>query len=163
MPASSVPIHPEVSDSDVFGHTVDDRQDMGRARPGYLARMLKMPLLSILAALALAAALPACGDDEPASDGATQEQTTTGGSVEEPSSEDVQAAVDACKQSVENAPQLSADAKTEIAGICEEGDTSDPEQIKDNAGKVCERIVEETVPEGPGRDQALETCRAATE
>lgn len=140
---------------------------MGRGGRGYLARMLKKPFLPILAALALAAALPACGDEEPATDATTQEQTTTedatGTTVPEPSSEDVQAAVDACKQSVENAPQLSADAKTEIQAICEEGDTTDPEQIKDNAGKVCERIVEETVPEGPGRDQALETCRAATE
>ena len=128
--------------------------------------MLTKPFLSILAALALAAALPACGEDEPASGGATQEQTTTetpAGSVEEPSSEEVQAAVDACKQSVENAPQLSDDAKTEIAGICEEGDTTDPEQIKDNAGKVCERIVEETVDQEQAREQAIETCRTATE
>ena len=139
---------------------------MGPARRGSLARMLKKPFLPILAALALAAALPACGDDEPATDaGTTQEQTGTaeGTTVPEPSSEDVQAAVDACKQSVENAPQLSDDAKTEIAAICEEGDTTDPEQIKDNAGKVCERIVEETVTQDAAREQALETCRAATE
>ena len=140
---------------------------MGRGRRGYVPRMLKKPFLSILAALALAAALPACGEDEPATGGTTQEQTTTEEpaetSVPEPSSEDVQAAVDACKQSVENAPQLSADLKTEIAAICDEGDTADPEQIKDNAGKVCERIVEESVPEGPARDQAIETCKTASE
>ena len=123
------------------------------------------PLLSLIAALALAAALPACGEDEPSTGGTTtQEPTTTeGGSTPEPSSQDVQAAIDACKQSVENAPQLSADAKTEIQAICEEGDTADPEQVKQNAGKVCERIVEESVPEGPARDQAIETCKTATE
>ncbi len=129
--------------------------------------MLKMRFIPILAALALAVALPACGEDEPATGGATQEQTTTedatGTTVPEPSSGDVQAAIDACKQSVEGAPQLSADLKTEIAAICEEGDTNDPEQIKDNAGKVCERIVEETVTVEQAREQALETCRAATE
>ncbi len=122
---------------------------------------------AVLAALALAGALPEGGDDEPAGSGATQEQTTTedatGTTVPEPSNEEVQAAIDACKQSVENAPTLSDDAKSDIAAICEEGDTDDPEQIKDNAGKVCERIVEETVTQEQAREQAIETCRAATE
>ena len=126
--------------------------------------MRSKPLLSLIAALALAAALPACGDDEPSTGGTTQEQTTDGGTSTAPSgSEEVQQAIDACKQSVENAPQLSADVKSEIQALCEEGDTSDPEQVKDNAGRVCERIVEESVPEGPARDQAIETCKTASE
>ena len=125
--------------------------------------MRKKPLLSLLAAVALAAALPACGEDEPSSGGTTTQEQTTEGTTTEPSSQDLQQAVDACKESVENAPQLSAEAKTDLQAICEEGDTNDPEQVKDNAGKVCERIVEESVPEGTARDQAIETCKTATE
>lgn len=144
---------------------MDNRSSRVSSRVGgYLARMRSKPHLSLLAALVLAAGLPACGEDEPATGGTTQEQTTTeGGSTSEPSSQDVLAAIDACKQSVDNAPQLSAEVKTDIQAICEEGDTNDPEQVKQNAGKVCERIVEESVPEGPARDQAVETCKTATE
>jgi hypothetical protein len=131
---------------------------------GYLARMRIKPLLSLVAALVLMVALPACGEDEPTTGGTTQEQATPqDGTATEPSDQDLEAAIDACKQSVENAPQLSDTAKRDIQSICEEGDPSDAEQVKENAGKVCQRIVEESVPEGAARDQAVETCKTATE
>jgi hypothetical protein len=128
--------------------------------------MLRTPLLSLIAALALACALPACGDDdEPATSGTTQEQTETGtsDSTPAPSSEDVDAAVEQCKQSVQDQPQLSDDAKSEIEALCDEAKDGDAEDVKAASRKVCERMVEETVPEGSARDQALETCKTATE
>ena len=140
---------------------------MGARRRGYLARMLKKPLLSVIAALALSPFLLACGeDDTPATDSAVQEQRTegaaSGGNAAQPS-QDVRAAIDACKQSVRDAPQLSEDTKTELEAICDEGKSGDPEDVKAATRKVCERMIEETVPEGAARDQALETCRTATE
>ena len=113
--------------------------------------MSKKPFLSLMAALALACALPACGDDEPAG--------STGGV----SSQDVDAAVENCKESVRQQAQLSDDAKSEIEALCDEAKGGDEEDVKAASRKVCERMIEETVPAGEARDQALETCKTATQ
>ena len=132
--------------------------------------MLSKRFVPILAVLALAGGVLACGDDdEPANDSPAQEQSTTESSGSsssgggEPTDANIEAAIDACKESVNNQPQLSEDVKSDLADICEEAASGDPEDVKKATRKVCERIVEEQVPEGAQRDQALETCRTATE
>lgn len=139
---------------------------LGRVSTGYAPDMLTKPLLSLAAALALALALPACGNDEPATENAVEEQRTdgaaSGGNAVQPS-QDIRAAIDACKQSVRSQPQLSDDVKTELEEVCQQAESGDPEDVKAATREVCTRIVEETVPEGPARDQSLETCRTATE
>ena len=131
--------------------------------------MLRKPFLSLMAALALACALPACGEeDEPATGGNTttsQEQTETApaDSTPAPSSEDIDAAIEQCKQSVQSQANLSDEAKSEIEALCDEAKDGNPEDVKEASRKVCERMVEESVPEGAARDQALETCKTATQ
>ena len=129
--------------------------------------MLRRSVVSMLAVIALSGALIACGeDDTPATDSAVQEQRTDGaaegGNAVQPS-QDIRAAIEACKQSVRDRPELSDAAKADLEKICEEADSGDPEDIKAATRKVCERVVEEQVPEGEARDQALESCRTATE
>lgn len=126
--------------------------------------MLRKPLLSLFAVLALAAGMAACGDDEePATDAPAQQETATGESTPAPTSEDLDAAIENCKQSVRDRPELSEDVKNDLVEICDEAKSGDPEQLKETTRKVCERIVEEQVPEGAARDQALETCKTATQ
>lgn len=137
--------------------------------------MLRTPLLSMLAVLALAGGVLACGEDEPPASDPAVEQQTTDGATEDPTPtaaaedstaeapQDVEAAVEACKQSAQGQPNLSDDAKSDIEDLCEEAASGDPEDTKAATRKVCERIIEEQVPEGAARDQALETCRTATE
>lgn len=128
--------------------------------------MRTKPFISLAAALALAGALPACGDDEPATDNATQEQrtdgATSGGNGVQPS-QDIRAAIDACKESVRSNPQLSDDVKAELEDVCQEAESGDVDDVKKATREVCTRIVQETAPEGPARDQALATCDTATE
>jgi hypothetical protein len=142
--------------------TGNNAADLSRTR----IKMLRTPLVSLLVAAALTGGLAACGEDEqPATDSATQEQrtdgATEGGDGAQPS-QDGQAAVEACTQSVRDRPELSAELKSELEDICEEAGNGDPEAVKATTRKVCERIVEESVPEA-AREQALETCRTATQ
>jgi predicted outer membrane protein len=128
--------------------------------------MRRNPLLSLLAVIALAVGAAACGDDEPATPSAVEEQRTDGaaggGNGVQPS-QDIRAAIETCKASVRERGELSADVKAELEKLCEEAESGDPQDAKEATRKVCERIIEESVPEGPARDQALETCRTATE
>ena len=123
--------------------------------------MLRTPLLLMLALLALAGAAVGCGDEDTAPDGPAQEQSTPSADEVQPTDQDVEAAVENCKASVRDRAELSAELKAELEAICDEG--SDPEKAKESARKVCERIVEEQVPEGEARDQAIETCKTATQ
>ena len=62
---------------------------------------------------------------------------------------------------LQDTPNLSEDLKSDLQESCEEAASGDEEAVRDAARDVCIRIVEETVPEGQARDQALETCEQA--
>jgi hypothetical protein len=51
----------------------------------------------------------------------------------------------------------------ELEKVCEEAAEGDEEAVRKATRKVCERTIQETVPAGPARDQALGSCRQATE
>lgn len=125
--------------------------------------MLRTPFLLMLALLALAGTAVGCGDEDTATDSPAQEQSTPGGEEVQPSDQDVEAAIEDCKATVRDRPELSADAKAELEAICDGADGGDPEKVKEATREVCVRIVEEQVPEGEARDQALETCKTATQ
>jgi hypothetical protein len=73
----------------------------------------------------------------------------------------VEQAVAQCKQGVKSAPHLSADTKSDLQEICEKAGSGDEEDIREAASEVCEKVVDDTIPEGtPGRDQALAACEA---
>jgi hypothetical protein len=73
----------------------------------------------------------------------------------------VEQAVEQCKQGVKSAPHLSADTKSDLQEICEKAGSGDEEDIREAASEVCEKVVDDTIPEGtPGRDQALAACEA---
>ncbi len=143
--------------------------------------------LLVIALLATAMIAVGCGDDDDGGDsggGTTAAQTESGGgaSTEEAAdsgggeaTEDsggdagggaadpqIQQAIDACKQQVAANPTVSDDLKTEINKICDEIATGDADAIREKTKEVCRKVVEETAPEGPARDQALQACDAAT-
>jgi len=90
-------------------------------------------------------------DDEGADDVTPPEDV---GSVEE--------AVEACKEGVQSSSaQLSEDLRNDLEDICEQAAEGDEEEIREASLDICRRVVEETVPEGPGRDQALDACEAS--
>jgi hypothetical protein len=77
--------------------------------------------------------------------------TPTGATTEE--------AVEACKEGVQtSAQQLSAELRADLEDICEESATGDEEDVRKASLEICKKIVEESVPAGPARDQGLETC-----
>lgn len=144
-----------------------------------------MRRLATLFALLLAFGVVAvgCGDDDddksgdsdtPAAQtdagaGAASEDDGADAGGEEPAGtpENVDAAVaqavEACKQSVGSAPQLSEDVKSDLEELCEEAASGDTEDVQKAAQEVCTKIVEESgVPEGAAKDQALAACDQAT-
>lgn len=142
--------------------------------------MLKR-LTTLLAALMLLAFVVAgCGDDgdsdssgggDTAAETRTDDTTTDtaddttdatveSGDVEVPAN--LEEAVDNCKKSVGQAPQLSDEAKSKLEDICEKAGSGDQEQIQEAAREVCETIVSESIPEGsPGREAALSACESS--
>lgn len=70
-------------------------------------------------------------------------------------------AAEACKQSVQAAQQLSEGVRSDLEEICEEAADGDEKDLRDASRRVCERIIEESVPAGSGREQALESCAQA--
>lgn len=142
---------------------------------------MKRLFLLLLALLATGLIAAGCGDDDDDNGGGddsppaaqTQEPDAgagdTGGddadSGDVPASADaaVQAAVDSCKQSIDAQPQLSDDVKTDLQEICEEAASGDEDAVRQATRDVCVKIVEETAPEGPARDQAVSACDQATQ
>ena len=139
---------------------------------------MKLRLVIVAIALLVAGALVAgCGDDDNDSGGsdtaATQPETETGGgsggeTTEEsgggganPSNPQVQQAVDACKQQIEAQPGISDDVKADLSDICEKAASGDEQAVRDATKEVCTKLVEENVPEGPAREQALQACDQA--
>jgi hypothetical protein len=104
------------------------------------------------------------GDDSPVTTLET-ETTDDGASDDVTPPEDVDSvdeAIEACKEGVQaNSGQLSEDLRNDLEDICEQAAEGDEEEIREASLDICRRVVEETVPEGATRDQALEACEAS--
>ena len=137
--------------------------------------------LVVIALLVAGAVVVGCGDDDDGgggSDTAAQTQSTdtgggSGGGSEETTTEDsgggganpsnpqVKQAVEACKQQIAAQPGISDDVKSDLIEICEKAASGDEKAVNDATKEVCQKLVEENVPEGPARDQALTACDQA--
>ena len=117
-----------------------------------------------------------CGDDEDeggGSDEPAQEQSggsgdtgggDTGGDGDANVPSDVaKQAAENCKQSIQAAPQLSADVKDKLSKVCEEAAQGDEDAAREATRTVCITIVEESVPAGPAADQAKQACKTSTQ
>lgn len=104
-------------------------------------------------------------DDSGSSGGTTTEESTTedsGGGASALSDDQRKQAAENCKKSIGSQPQLSADVKSDLEEICEEAAGGDEEAVRKATKEVCVKIVEDTAPAGPARDQALTACDQAT-
>jgi len=71
----------------------------------------------------------------------------------------VEEAVESCKDGVQaTADQLSEELRGELEDLCDKAASGDDEDVRDAAIEACKKVIEETVPEGAGRDQALDAC-----
>lgn len=82
----------------------------------------------------------------------------SGGARPPAGSRQLEQAVEACKQNVQQAPQLSEDAKEDLVELCEQAATGDPEELRKVSREVCRRIISDTLPAGEQREQALRLC-----
>jgi hypothetical protein len=129
---------------------------------------MKVRLALVVLGLLVAGALVAgCGgDDNKSSDAgaktAAAAEPASGGAAVDANNPQVQAAVDACKQQVQANPQISDGVKADLDKICEKAGSGDEKAIREASRDVCRKIVEETAPAGPARDQALTACDQAT-
>lgn len=133
--------------------------------------------LSAIVALALAVFAVGCGgssnnsgNSTPSSTPATTPSTTpaadttstssggSGGGAASASPQ-VQAAVTACKNSVDSNPQVPASVKGDLEGICEKAASGDPAAVRKATKEVCLKIVEATVPDS-AKDQAKAACNS---
>ena len=136
-------------------------------------------VLVVIALLVAGAVVVGCGDDDDGGGDNTAAQTQstdtgggsggdetttedTGGSGgADPSDPQVQQAVEACKQQIEAQPGISDSVKSDLSDICEKAASGDEQAVRDATKEVCTKLVEENVPEGPARDQALTACDQA--
>jgi hypothetical protein len=136
-------------------------------------------VLVVIALMVAGAVVVGCGDDDDGGSGggdtAAAEATDTGGgsggggeATEEPgggggnaANPQVQQAVEACKQQIEAQPGISEDVKADLSDICEKAASGDEQAVRDATKEVCTKLVEENVPEGPAREQALTACDQA--
>ena len=126
---------------------------------------MKSLLLAVAALLACGVLAAGCGDDDDDNGSDTPAATETapgddGGSAEDVGS--VEDAIEACKEGVaQTAGQLSEDLRNDLEQLCEDAAGGDEEEIREASLEICRRVVEETVAEGPARDQALGQCESA--
>src|SRR5688500_2385667 len=124
---------------------------------------MKRLVLIVVALLACGLIAAGCGDDDDdnGSDSPAAAETTPTDTTSEDlgSAED---AVEACKDGVEQtAGELSEDLRNDLEQLCEDAADGDEEEIREASIDICRRVAEEVVPEGSGRDQALEACESA--
>ena len=143
---------------------------------------MRGPLALLLVLLAIGLVTAGCGDDDEESGadtgppaGQTQEQTRE----QEPPARDrdgtdtrdaptgtdeaVEAAIENCKTGVDAQPQLSDDVKSDLEEICEQAAAGDEDAVRRATRDVCVKIVEESVPAGPAREQGIDACEQATQ
>lgn len=122
-------------------------------------------LLTLIAMLAGMVVIAGCGgnDEESSSGGggSTTEQTD-GGGTDLSDNPQVKAAVEQCKSTVDAAPQLSDSAKNDIKDLCDKAASGNADDIRQATKDVCTKVIEETVPDGAAREQALKACDQAT-
>jgi hypothetical protein len=133
-------------------------------------------VLVVIALLVAGAVVVGCGDDDDGGGSGggdtTAAQTETGGGGGETTEESgggggnadnpqVQQAVEACKQQIAAQPGISDDVKSDLTEICEKAASGDEQAVRDATKEVCTKLVEENVPEGPAREQALTACDQA--
>ena len=119
-------------------------------------------LMGLAALLACGVIAAGCGDDDDdngddspaATESAPADTTGDVDSVEE--------AVASCKENVQStAQQLSEELRGELEDLCDKAASGDEEDVREAALEACKKVIEETVPEGAGRDQALAACENA--
>ena len=141
-------------------------------------------VLVVIALLVAGVVVAGCGDDDDSGSSDTAAQQTTqptdasGGSSSggdetttedsggsgggaNPSDPQVQQAVEACQKQIEAQPGISPDVKSDLNEICKKAASGDEQAVRDATKEVCTKLVEENVPEGPARDQALTACDQA--
>ena len=75
----------------------------------------------------------------------------------------IQAAVTACKNSINSAPQLTASDKSDLQKVCEKAANGDVDGVKKATREVCLKIVDRTAPAGPAKTQAEAACKQSTQ
>ena len=139
-------------------------------------------LLSLVTLFACGLIAAGCGDDDddggssdapettestpaaaPESEGDSPSERDGGGDAAPGlSDEQIEEAVESCRQNVQTAGgQLSEDLKSDLEQLCEDAAEGDEEEVREASVEICERVVDETVPAGPGREQALAACEQA--
>jgi hypothetical protein len=92
------------------------------------------------------------------SSGAAPTPSATGAAASSPA---IQAAVAACKQSIQAQPTLSASVKTKLGDICQKAASGDATAVKQATQQVCSEIVKASnIPAGAALDQAVAACKA---
>jgi hypothetical protein len=125
---------------------------------------MKARLVLVVLGLLVAGVLVAgCGDDKKSSSADTKPAAAAatdsgGGATADAANPQVQAAVDACKQQVQANPSISDGVKADLDKICEKAASGDEKAVREASRDVCRKIVEDTAPAGPARDQALTAC-----
>ena len=130
--------------------------------------MSKKMLIAMAVGLALFVVAGCGGDDSTSSTSAetTAAETTAAETTSEDTDAvpaDSDAVVAACQQAVEaQGIPISDDVKAQIQTICEEAaqNGGDPEALQAASQEVCTLVVEDNLPEGDARDQALKSCDA---
>ena len=99
----------------------------------------------------------------PAASGTPASSTTSssGGSSSSSANPQIQAAVAACKSSIDNNPAVKANIKSDLEGICDKAASGDATAVKKATKEVCLKIVESSVPAGAAQDQAKAACNTA--
>lgn len=93
-------------------------------------------------------------DTDTTSETTPEETDTTSGDVDARDQ-----GIEACKENVQSmATQLSDDVRSDLEGLCEKLAAGDEDEVRDASQEICRKIVEETVPDGSPRDQALAAC-----
>ncbi len=123
---------------------------------------------ALLPALLVCALLFAgCGGDEPAppapQPAPAEEKPKTDAEKGGISAAQVKRAISECKRNVQaQGGVLEPDVRKEFEQICEQAASGDEAAVRKATRRVCERTIEESVPAGILRDQAVKSCQQAT-
>ena len=120
------------------------------------------PLLVSLLLLGFAAA--GCGGDEKeggGGNGKPAQEPSASGKLD-PSDPAVRQAVANCKQKANAASKLSADVRSDLDKLCEKTVKGDEDAVRKASEEICVKIVRESAPAGPAREQALTACKQAS-
>ena len=138
-------------------------------------------VLLVVGLLAAGALVAGCGGDDEGGGGggdtgaqtqpgptetATETATTTtedggGGGGADPSHPQVKQAVESCKQQINAQPGISEDVRSDLEEICQKAASGDEKEVREATKEVCRKLIEENVPDGPAREQALASCDQA--